>query len=262
MKRFAGKVALVTGAGRGIGRGIALRLASEGAHVIVNDRTLSNDATAVAETIRGYGQQALVAPADVGIRAEVEAMFARAVAHFGRIDIVVPNAALSLRQPVLDQPWADALRTLEVCEFGVFHACQLGAQQMVRQAKDGKGGGKIVIIGSVHYDAALADSAAYNMAKAAVNHLARTLAVELAPHRININVVNPGWIDTPGERNFATEEELQVSAQSIPWKRLGTPEDIANAVAFLASAEADYITGATLRVDGGFVPGMVLPEVA
>jgi glucose 1-dehydrogenase len=126
---------------------------------------------------------------------------------------------------------------------------------MVRQGD----GGKIVIIGSVHYDMAPANSAAYNMAKAAVNHLARTLSVELAPHRINVNVINPGWIDTPGERNFASEAELQRSGRRIPWGRLGKPEDIAKAVAFLCSDDAEYITGATLRVDGGFVPGLVLP---
>ena len=97
------------------------------------------------------------------------------------------------------------------------------------------------------------------MEKAAINHLARTLANELTPHRINVNVINPGWIDTPGERNFSTEEELQEGGKHIPWGRLGTPEDIAAAAAFLCSDEADYITGSTLRVDGGFVLGMTLP---
>ena len=100
------------------------------------------------------------------------------------------------------------------------------------------------------------------MAKSAINHLTRTLWVELAPQRININVVNPGWIDTPGERNFSTDEELTPAPNGIPWKRLGTPEDIAKAVAFLVSDDADYITGATLHVDGGFVNGMVLPDEA
>ncbi len=257
MTRFAGKVALVTGAGRGIGRGIALRLAQEGADLVINDRAQSEDAQDVAAAITALGRRVLVVAADVGERSAVEQLFAQAIAHFGRLDLIVANAGLSYRQPFIEQAWADALRTMEVCQFGVAHTCQLAAQQLVRQGD----GGKIVIIGSVHYDMAPANSAAYNMAKAAVNHLARTLAVELAPHRINVNVVNPGWIDTPGERNFASEAEMQRSGRRIPWGRLGKPDDIAKAVAFLCSDDAEYITGAALRVDGGFVPGLVLPPV-
>jgi glucose 1-dehydrogenase len=105
-----------------------------------------------------------------------------------------------------------------------------------------------------------AGSAAYNMAKAAINHLGRTMAIELAPYRINVNMVNPGWIDTPGERKFSSEEQLRKAGERIPWGRLGTPEDIGKVVAFLASDEADYITGATLRVDGGFLLGLTLPS--
>ena len=104
--------------------------------------------------------------------------------------------------------------------------------------------------------------AADNMAKAAINHLGRTMAAELAPYRINVNMVNPGWIDTPGERRFATEEQLREGGKRIPWGRLGTPEDVGKAVAFLVSDDADYITGATLRVDGGFLLGLGLPPPA
>jgi glucose 1-dehydrogenase len=98
------------------------------------------------------------------------------------------------------------------------------------------------------------------MAKAAVNHLGRTLAAELASHRINVNVVNPGYIDTPGERKFATEEQIERAARSIPWGRMGTPRDIGRAVAYLASDDADYITGSALQIDGGYKLGMRLPE--
>jgi len=103
-------------------------------------------------------------------------------------------------------------------------------------------------------------SAAYNMAKGAINRLGQTMAAELAPYRINVNVINPGWIDTPGERRFATEDEIRERGPRIPWGRIGTPRDIAQAVAFLASDEADYVTGATLRVDGGFVLGLRFPS--
>ena len=255
MERFNGKVALVTGASRGIGRGIALRLAREGANVVINYRTHPEEAQSLAQEIVGMGRQALVQRADVADRDAMTAMFAAAQQEFGHVDVVVANAAYSVREPVVNAAWEGVLRTLEVTQFGVFHACQLAAQQMVQQGK----GGKILLISSIHEEVPFANSAAYNMAKAAINHLARTLANELTPHRINVNVINPGWIDTPGERNFSTEEELQEGGKHIPWGRLGTPEDIAAAAAFLCSDEADYITGSTLRVDGGFVLGMTLP---
>lgn len=258
MKRFTGKVALITGAGRGIGRGIALHLAQEGADIVINDRVDSADARAVVGEIEALGQRAVAIAADVGKRPQMEQLFADAVAHFGRLDIAVANAGFSIRKPVLELTWEEALRTLEVCQFGVYHTCQLAAQQMAKQGS----GGKIIVIGSVHNDVSFATCAPYKMAKAAVNHLVQTLSVELAPYRININVVNPGWIDTPGERNFASDEELRASAKRLPWKRLGLPADIAKAIAFLASDDADYVTGATLRVDGGFVTGAVLPEEA
>src|SRR5204862_4366432 len=121
------------------------------------------------------------------------------------------------------------------------------ARQMVEQG----GGGKIVIIGSILGEIPFPSSAAYNMAKAAINHLGRTLAAELTTHRINVNVINPGYIDTPGERKFATEAQIEQATRNIPWGRLGTPRDIGRAVAYLASDDADYITGSALVVDGG-----------
>ena len=124
---------------------------------------------------------------------------------------------------------------------------------MIQQEQCYRSQGKIVIIGSVMQEFAVPTSAPYNMAKAAVNHFARTLAAELTPHRINVNTVNPGWIDTPGERAFATDAEISDADPRMPWGRLGQPEDIANAVAFFASDEADYVTGADLRVDGGYM---------
>jgi len=202
------------------------------------------------------GRQAWVCQADVADRAAVAWMFAGAVEHFGHIDIAVANAAMSVRELVIEAQWENVLRTIEVSQFGVFHTCQAAAQQMVKQGH----GGKIVIISSVLEEIAPPTSAAYNMAKAAVNHLGRTMAAELAAHRINVNMIDPGWIDTPGERVFASEEAIQAGARRIPWGRLGTVEDIGKAVAFLTSDDADYVTGATLRVDGGFVLGLRLPE--
>jgi glucose 1-dehydrogenase len=186
-------------------------------------------------------------------------MVAGAVEARGRLDIVVANAALTIRESVVEAAWENVQRVSQVSQFGVFHTCQLAARQMVAQAEVGRDGGKIIIISSILEEIPAAGSAAYNMAKAAINHLGRTMALELAPYRVNVNMVNPGWIDTPGEREFSSEEQLREGGKRIPWGRLGTPEDIGKAVAFLASDDADYITGATLRVDGGFLLGLTLP---
>ena len=259
MKSLSGKVALVTGASRGIGRGIALSLAAGGADVVVNYRSHPDEARRVTNLVEGLGCRALPWQANVAERDAVAAMIGGAVEAFGRLDIAVANAAHSIREPVAGAQWQNVERVIQVSQFGVFHTCQFAAQQMVAQAEAGEGGGKIVIISSILEEMPAPGSAAYNMAKAAINHLGRTAAVELAPYRINVNMVNPGWIDTPGERQFATEEQLREGGKRIPWGRLGTPEDIGKAVAFLASDDADYITGATLRVDGGFLLGLTLP---
>jgi glucose 1-dehydrogenase len=259
MKSLAGKVALVTGASRGIGRGIALCLAAEGADIVVNYRSHPAEARQVVEAVEGMGCRALSWQADVAQRDAVAAMVAGAVEAFGRLDIAVANAAYSVREPVVDAAWEHVEQVIQVSQFGVFHTCQLAARQMVAQAEAGEGGGKIVIISSILEEMPAPGSAAYNMAKAAINHLGRTMAGELARYQINVNMVNPGWIDTPGERQYASEEQLRDGGKRIPWGRLGTSEDIGKAVAFLVSDNADYITGATLRVDGGFLLGLTLP---
>jgi len=256
-ERLEGKVAVVTGANRGIGRGTALCLAEEGADVLVNFRTHAQEAAEVVKQIEVLGRRALAWQADVAERDQVKAMIHGAMKHFGRIDIAVANAAWSARRPVVEAHWEDVQRTIAVTQFGVFHTCQFAAQRMVERGQ----GGKIVIISSIHAEFPFPTSGAYNMAKAGVNHLARTMAAELAQHRINVNVINPGWIDTPGERVYASEEELQRAGRRIPWKRMGTERDIGRSVVFLASDDADYITGSTLRVDGGFMLGLTLPKV-
>lgn len=256
MGKLQDRVALITGASRGIGRGIALCMAEEGADIVVNYRSHGEEAAEVAAAVRAFGRRALVCQADVSDRAAMEAMFDQAVSTFGRIDIAVANAAMSIREPVVEAKWDNVLRTLQVSQFGVFHTCQLAAQQMVRQEHKYLSGGKIIVISSVHAELPVPNSAAYNMAKAAINHLTRTMAAELTEEKINVNVINPGWIDTPGERTHFSEAEIQAGASRMPWQRLGTPEDIGRAAVFLAADDADYITGTMLRVDGGFVLGL------
>lgn len=264
MQRLKGKVALITGAARGIGQGIALCLAEEGADIVVNDLPPAAgadiaDATETAQAVESLGRRALIHHADVSNREQVAQMFAAAVAHFGHIDIVVANAAITIRELVVEALWENVLRTLEVTQFGVFHTCQRAAQQMVAQQSAGRPGGKIIIISSVQATVPNITSAPYNMAKAAVSHLGRTLAAEMASYHINVNVIHPGWIDTPGEHKLATEEELREGAKRIPWGRMGTPRDIGRAAAYLASDDADYITGSILVIDGGFMLGLRNP---
>lgn len=251
-----GKVAVVTGAARGIGRGIALRLATNGADIAINDREENDNTASLVREIEALGRRAMVCPCDVSDPTAVGEMFDQIVATFGHVDIAVANAAFSIRNPVVESRWQDVLRTLEVTQFGVFHTCQQAAQHMVARGR----GGKIVIISSVHAELAVPRSAAYNMAKAAITHLGATMAGELAAHRINVNVILPGWVDTPGERTWNTEEQIREAGKRLPWGRLGTPDDIGGVVAFLVGPDADYITGSTLRVDGGYTQGMLAGE--
>lgn len=243
-----GKVALISGASRGIGRGIALRMGRSGAQVAVNYRTHPDEAEEVAAEIRDAGSDALVYGADVSDRDAVDAMVAATVEQFGRLDIVVSNAYYSKREPFLDLELDGARRTLDVTFWGAFHMAQAGARQMVKQGE----GGAILFISSVLSNIPFPTSLPYNSAKAGINQMSATIANELTDHRIRANVITPGYIDTPGERQYATEEQIREAATTLPWKRLGTPEDIANAAAFLCSDAADYITGTVLSVDGGY----------
>jgi len=251
MPRLQGKVALVSGASRGIGKGIALRLAEEGADVVVNYRSHAAEAGQVAGAIAALGRQALVWQADVSDRAAVERMVAGAVAHFGALDIAVANAASQNVGSILETRWEDNLHTFEVSLFGVFHVCQLCAQQLVRQVQAGRPGGKLILISSIMGLTPYPGRAAYTTCKAAIIHLARTLALELAPYHINVNAISPGWIDTPGERDLLGDAAVDQGWKAIPWKRLGRPEEIGAAAAYLASGDADFVTGSNLVIDGG-----------
>jgi glucose 1-dehydrogenase len=248
MVDLQGKVALITGSSRGIGRGCAVEMATCGADIVINYRTHPDEAEEVAAIVRGLGRNAITVGADIADRDAVEAMVQQGIDRFGKIDILVNNAAMSIRKPFLEIPVADVARTIDVCMWGVFHCSQVAARHMVERG----GGGKILIISSVHAFIPFGNSVAYNTAKAGINHMGYTMATELTEHRINVNVIEPGWTDTPGERNFATEEELREGGKKLPWGRLGTIEDIGKTAVFLCSDAADYITGACLRVDGGF----------
>jgi glucose 1-dehydrogenase len=244
--KLEGKVVLITGANRGIGRGCALEMAKEGANIIVNYREHGGEAEEVAQMVKSLGRDSLVIQADVSQRAQVEAMVKRALDHFGAIDVLVNNAASSVRKPFVELSVEDVEQTWGVTLWGPFHCTQVVAREWVQKKK----AGNIIMISSIHSTIPFPTSLPYNCAKAALNHMALTLAAELAPHHIRVNVIEPGWTDTPGERRFLSEEELQEKAKRLPWGRMGTSEEIGKAAVFLASDDSDYISGAVLRVDG------------
>jgi glucose 1-dehydrogenase len=245
--RLAGKTALVTGAARGIGRGCALELARAGADVAINDREKTEQAEAVVAEIRALGRRAALVEGDVFRRPSCESVVQRAIAELERIDIFVSNPALQRRADFLEYDPEAFARVIEGTLVGGFHMSQLVARHMVARGD----GGKIVFISSCHVKTPYARSVAYNAGKGGLNNMAFTIAAELYRHRINVNVIEPGWIDTPGEHEAFGSEAIARAGPTLPWGRLGTPEDIGKAAVFLASDDADYITGTALAVDGG-----------
>ena len=245
---LSGKIALVTGAARGIGKGCSLQLAARGADVAINDRTGSPDLESTAREIRDRGRTCHLFEGDIFSRAGCERIVAQALDAFGRIDILISNPAYSRRAAFLEYAPEEFERTINGTLTSGFHMSQLVARHMVARG----GGGKIVFISSVQAEMPISLCAPYGAAKAGLNHMMRSISVELAPHRINVNAIEPGWIDTPGERVAFSEETMASEGRKLPWGRLGLPEDIGNAAAFLASDEADYITGVVLPVDGCF----------
>jgi len=242
-----GRNALVTGASRGIGRGCAVEMARAGANVAINYFSHTEEAEEVAAEIRSFGGKALILQGDVSNQQRVEEMVAETAAAFGSLDLFVSNAVYSDRQLMLEADLTGFRRTIDVGMWGAFYGLRGAAIQMVKQGN----GGSIVIISSPHAVIPIPTAMAYNMAKAAIDHMARTAAIELAPHRIRVNIVHPGWIDTPGERKFFTEEQLAAGGAKLPWKRLGRPDEIGKSVAFILSDDAEYMTGGTVTVDGG-----------
>lgn len=242
-----GRNVLITGASRGIGRGAAVEAARAGANVGINFRSHPDEAEEVAAEVRGLGGKAVLLRADVADQSAVEAMVAKFAKDCGRIDAFVSNAAYSDRELMLDADMAGFKRTIDVSMWGAFYGVRAASQAMVRQGT----GGAIVVVSSPHAVIPIPMAMAYNMAKAAIDHMARTAAIELAQHRIRVNILHPGWIDTPGERKFFSDEQLAEGAASIPWKRMGTPEEIGRLIAFLLSPDADYMTGSTVLMDGG-----------
>jgi meso-butanediol dehydrogenase / (S,S)-butanediol dehydrogenase / diacetyl reductase len=247
MRRFDGYAALVTGAGQGIGEAVARRLADEGARVLVTDLD-GGRASQAADRIRSAGGAADGLACDVADRAAVEAAVAAAVERYGRLDVLV-NCAYSCHRDVAhfeDEPDAHWARDLDVTLTGAFRCARAALPHLAAAG----GRGAIVSVGSVNGEQDFGNHA-YSAAKAGLASLTRTLAGDAAPRGVRVNLVAPGTVHTPAWAG--REEALERAARVYPLGRVGRPEDIAAAVAFLASADAAWITGVTLPVDGGIL---------
>jgi glucose 1-dehydrogenase len=250
---LAGQLALVTGAARGIGAGIARALAAAGADVAVNDINPANETVA---DCRALGRKSQSFQCDVSNREAVEAMVDQVEKEMGPISILVSNAAYSDRELFYQASMEGFQKTIDVCMWGPFYLTRAVANRMIPRsiaAGPGRFRGNIVVVSSPHAYKPIPGAMAYNMGKAAIDQMAKTAAVELAEYRIRVNIIHPGWTDTPGERKFFHEEELMERGRSLPWGRLAQPEDLGHGVVFLVDPRSDYITGATLSIDGGIV---------
>jgi glucose 1-dehydrogenase len=247
-RRLEGKRALVTGASSGIGRAVAIRLAREGASVAVNYLSNLEAAKEVVKEINAAGAKGVAVQADVANEQQVEAMFERAVAELGGLEILVNNAGMETHHPFLEMPLDAWRKVIDVDLTGAF----LCAQRAARVMTQGGAGGSIVNISSVHQIIPWGGYAHYCAAKAGLDMMSKTIALELARQKVRVNSVAPGAIATPINQNvWGNPESLSDLLRKIPTARMGQPEEIATVVAFLCSDEASYVTGATLYVDGG-----------
>jgi 3-oxoacyl-[acyl-carrier protein] reductase len=239
-----GKVALITGASRGIGRAIAERLSRDGAAVVVNYARNADAAGNVVAEIEAAGGQAFAVQADVGRVSEVVRLFDETIAHFGKLDILVNNAGIMCNKPISAVTEEEFDRVFAVNVKGTFFACQQAATRLAE-------GGRILNFSSTTTVMMLPTYGAYVASKSAVEQLSRSLAKELGPRGITVNVVSPGPTDTELFNAGKTEEQRQRLAQASAFGRVGQPPEIAEVVAFLASDAANWVTGQNIRVNGG-----------
>ncbi|AUT03150.1 sugar dehydrogenase [Nostoc sp. CENA543] len=257
---LAGKVALVTGSSQGIGQAIVLRLAQAGANVVINYRSHPEGAEETLAKVEAVGGNCYMAQchqshgytlkADLGNVEEVRQLITESIEHFGKLDILVNNAGIEKHAPFWEVTEADYDAVMNVNLKGFFFAAQCFVQHLITTQRTGK----IINISSVHEELPFPNFTAYCVSKGGMKMLTRNLAVELGALGITINNVAPGAIETPINTKLLNDpEKLGALLQNIPLGRLGKPQDVASLVAFLASADADYITGSTFFVDGGLL---------
>jgi len=246
--KLTGKVALVTGSSQGIGQAVALRLAQEGADIVINHFMQADKAAAVKASIEALGRRAVAIETNVGLPGEDLRLVNEGAAALGQIDILVNNAGVERNAPFWEVTEADYDFVMTTNLKGAFFA----AQAFVKHLQARKAPGKIINISSVHEDLPFPHFSAYCMSKGGMKMMTRNLSIELAPLGITINNVAPGAIETPINTTLLHDPvKLAALLGNIPLNRLGQPGDVSSAVAFLASSDADYITGTTLVVDGG-----------
>ena len=255
-EKLKGKVALVTGSGRGLGRAYALRIAGLGADVVINDMDLESakeyheelSAATVMDEVRNLGRRSLGIQADVSRKAEVEAMFAEILEEFGRLDILVNNAGGGLRPP--GEPSEDEVFSfvMDINLMSAVHCCEAAKAPMMRQ-----GSGKIVNISSLAGLRGTEGGAPYSIAKAGVAHYTRILAAQLGPHGVNVNCIAPGFILSSRKIAEGMGRSGSGTTDRVALRRLGTPEDCAKVVEFLVTDLSDYVTGQCISVCGGVV---------
>ena len=239
------KVAIVTGGGSGIGQAIALRFAREGANIVVAGRTLEK----VKETVKKaeeIGARSLALKADVSVSADVAHMVETTVDKFGRIDILVNNAGIIIRKRFLDHTEEDWDKVMDINLKSVFLCCKQVVPVMMKQ-----GNGKIVNIASTAGQIGFRERVAYGASKAGVINLTASMALELAPYKINVNAISAGPIETAMGSAAKSQEMRKRVLSCVPYGRLGKPEDIASVAVFLASSESDFLVGSVVVVDGG-----------
>jgi glucose 1-dehydrogenase len=252
---LVGQKALVTGANSGIGRAVALALGAAGADVGVNYVTRPEAADAVVAEIRQFGAQALALEADVSNEDQVVAMFRTAIEHFGRLDILVANAGVQRDARVIDMTLKDWSTVISINLTGQFLCCREAVRAMAQQGVTSgisKAAGKIICMSSVHERIPWAGHVNYAASNGGIMMMMQSLAQEVAPLKIRVNSIAPGAIRTPiNAAAWSTVEAYSALMTLVPYGRIGEPEDIARAAVWLASDEADYMTGATLFIDGG-----------
>ena len=249
-KPLAGKVVLITGASSGIGKAIAIEVSRQGASVVVNHVGQQAPTDEVVHEIEKAGSRVIAVEADVSRSDQVRQMIQQTVDKMGKIDVLVNNAGIEYDTPFLDKAEDEWDRVIAVDLKGPFLCSQAAAKEMVKRGE----GGTIINISSVHEDIAFPGHIDYCAAKGGLRMMCRDMALELAPHRINVVNVGPGAIATPiNTATLKNPEEMKELIDEIPLGRIGSPEEVAGLVAYLASDAASYITGTTIIIDGGLM---------